>query len=517
MTYRTFDGTSQVEAITNGRFSSDGTQYLKDSETINVGTSSDLKILHDGSNSIISDEGTGQLKIQTNGANIQLNKGTTENMIVARTDGSVDLYHDNSKKLETSSTGITVTGNVVLGDSSYVNLGSGTDLQLYHDTTNSYLRNATGELRIKSNTIKWVNDANDETYASGVNGGAVELYYDNVKKFETNADGTLTQGTIQVDGAEGGTAQIRIHADEGDDNADKWRLISNTDGTFERENYASGSYEVNMKATGNGNIELYYDNSKRIETTSNGVTVTGELQGTGDLHLNNGTNSGKDVKFVAASDTFRIYDDVNLTCGTGDDLSIHHDGTDSYINNTTGYLYLNSGTSAIRFISDGSWADGSMAAFYRNAAVELYYDNAKKIETASWGVQISGDARPASDDSTDLGTTGARWDDVYATNGTIQTSDRNQKNTIVTSDLGLPFINKLKPVSYKFNGKTRTHYGLISQDVETVLSDISKATSEFAGFIKEDDSYGLRYNEFIAPLIKAVQELSAKVTALENA
>ena len=79
-------------------------------------------------------------------------------------------------------------------------------------------------------------------------------------------------------------------------------------------------------------------------------------------------------------------------------------------------------------------------------------------------------------------------------------------------------------ISHKFNNKTRTHYGLIAQDIETVLSDISKPTSGFAGFIKEDDSYGLRYNEFISPLIKAVQELSTevetlktKVAALENA
>ena len=114
------------------------------------------------------------------------------------------------------------------------------------------------------------------------------------------------------------------------------------------------------------------------------------------------------------------------------------------------------------------------------------------------------------------------------------------------SDLGLSFFNKLYPVSYKFNYKTRTHYGLIAQDVETLLSDISKPTTDFAGFIKTENpdevynkldkedgkipegkdigdvkkaaftSYGLRYNEFIAPLIKAVQELSAEVETLKT-
>ena len=108
--------------------------------------------------------------------------------------------------------------------------------------------------------------------------------------------------------------------------------------------------------------------------------------------------------------------------------------------------------------------------------------------------------------------------------------------------MGLSFVNKLKPVSYKFNDATRTHYGLIAQDVETVLSDISKPSTDFAGFIKTDlpdeyyqeaepnipedkkegdlksaahTEYGLRYGEFISPLIKAVQELSAENTALK--
>lgn len=132
------------------------------------------------------------------------------------------------------------------------------------------------------------------------------------------------------------------------------------------------------------------------------------------------------------------------------------------------------------------------------------------------------------DNAIDLGNSSSRFDDIYATNGTIQTSDEREKNTITTSDLGLDFVNALSPKSYIFNDKTRTHYGLIAQDVETVLSEIGKSTQEFAGFIKtpleeidgtktDDVRYGLRMAEFITPMIKAIQELSAKVTALENA
>jgi len=136
------------------------------------------------------------------------------------------------------------------------------------------------------------------------------------------------------------------------------------------------------------------------------------------------------------------------------------------------------------------------------------------------------------DNFMDVGHPTYRFDDVRATNGTIQTSDRNEKNTITDSDLGIDFIKRLTPKSYIFNGKTRTHYGLIAQDVETVLTDINKPTSGFAGFIKDDISeeqdgseyrYGLRYTEFVAPLIQAVKDqqatidaLTARITALEN-
>ena len=81
---------------------------------------------------------------------------------------------------------------------------------------------------------------------------------------------------------------------------------------------------------------------------------------------------------------------------------------------------------------------------------------------------------------------------------------------------------------------------MIAQEVETVLTDINKPTSGFAGFIKDDISeeqdgseyrYGLRYTEFVAPLIQAVKDqqatidaqqttitaLEARITALENA
>jgi hypothetical protein len=76
------------------------------------GTGNDLEIYHDGSHSIITDVGTGNLYLRSNGNGILLQAATNEDSIVAVANGAVTLYHDNAAKLATTSTGIDVTGAV---------------------------------------------------------------------------------------------------------------------------------------------------------------------------------------------------------------------------------------------------------------------------------------------------------------------------------------------------------------------------------------------------------------------
>ena len=139
--------------------------------------------------------------------------------------------------------------------------------------------------------------------------------------------------------------------------------------------------------------------------------------------------------------------------------------------------------------------------------------------TPRWRVDHSGHFIPLS--THNIGSSSKRAGTVYATNS-YNTSDRNEKNTITESDLGLDFICKLKPVSYKWNQKegegldTKTHYGLISQDVEDVIIETGKTLDDFGAVDKpEKGAMGLSYNEFISPLVKAIQELSAENTALK--
>ena len=75
------------------------------------GTGNDLEIFHDGSHSYIKDEGTGNLILRTAGAAIELG-GDGEALATFTKDGSVELYHNNVKKIETTATGVAVTGGL---------------------------------------------------------------------------------------------------------------------------------------------------------------------------------------------------------------------------------------------------------------------------------------------------------------------------------------------------------------------------------------------------------------------
>lgn len=132
---------------------------------------------------------------------------------------------------------------------------------------------------------------------------------------------------------------------------------------------------------------------------------------------------------------------------------------------------------------------------------------------------------PASDDLYDLGSATLRWDDVYATNGVIQTSDAREKEQIKPMAYGLKEIMKLRPVTYKWNktkiGSTpladedkELKLGLIAQEVQQVLPEVVQTHNWRVLSEEEPDKYskvpmrrlGMAYQEIIPVLIKAVQE-----------
>ena len=387
-------------------------------------------------------------------------------------------------------------GNISIpNDSGKFLAGAGSDLQIYHDGTHNYIKsgNDNQDIFIESTKDLYLKTGDGSTGTHTViyaaDNAGVALNYDNVKKFETTLAGTTTSGNATFTGHIyqgdndahffGADNDITIYHD-GSNNffesngANNWIKSPGTQG------FASGN-EYQLKCYANGAVELFYDNVKKLETSANGTVF---------------------------SDSIFLPDSEAINFGAGNDLGIYHNGTDSYLINTTGVLH---------FRNDGEFKfqknNGSFVGYINtDGATKWYYNGSVRIETTDYGFDTK-TIKPDADNTHDLGASDQRWDDVYATNGTIQTSDRNAKKDIVKSDLGLTFINAVEPVSYKFKTGTRTHYGVIAQDLETVLDG-----KDFAGLTKDTETgnYGLRYTELISPLIKAVQELSAEVNTLKT-
>ena len=247
-------------------FSGTGDVHLHDDVKILLGTGGDGEIYHSAADNrtYIRETGGGALAIQGDYIKLQKVDGS-EDMAVFQNDGPVQLYHNNIKTFETIGTGITIYGPEGGNGTILISADEGDD----NADKFGMLVNTSGAFFLQNySSGSWGNNLK----ATG--GGSVELYHNTVKTFETKSNGVIVQGT------ENENAELLLYADEGDDNADQWRIKADTNGQLEISNYASGSYEKNIECNGNGNVELYYDSSLKLETTTTGVTITGNATAT---------------------------------------------------------------------------------------------------------------------------------------------------------------------------------------------------------------------------------------------
>jgi len=230
---------------------------------------------------------------------------------------------------------------------------------------------------------------------------------------------------------------------------------------------------------------------------------------------NDGNNASSD--FVVASDQGSQYVDFGINS------SGYSENKSNILNQIyTAYLYAScpqwfyighgvSGKGLVFFTNSGSTnahnsADGfprmqitsagnvGIGNFVGSGADANNYLVAEKL-------MVDGNITPKSNGNGNLGTATYRWNTVFATNGTISTSDRRLKTNIHPLQYGLKQILSLEPVSFKWKTSPtgETKLGLIAQDVkkvlpEAVIGDESK------------ENLGLNYSDIIPVLINAVKE-----------
>jgi len=391
----------------------------------------DLKIIHNGTFSSIQNN-TGDFKI--------INYADDTDIIFENDNGSggtTEYFKLNGFAVRTD-----VLQNFRTQDNIKFQAGSSGDFSIFHNGTDSYLENDTGDLYIRNN----VNDK-DIIFQSDDGSGGIATYF--------FLDGSLADGTNVftkfVDNS-------WITMGDGGD-----LLIGHQATSSKIENYTGPLYIVNkadnqdiifQSDDGSGGITEYFRldgnlgysvASKDIRLQDNvniGMGSSGDYaqfhdgtntylsNGTGDFYIRNQADD-KDIIFQADNGSggnatylfldgqntrteflkdVKFPDNVKANFGTSVDLQIYHDGSNSYIEDTgSGNLFIRAAANAQIEDANGE----NMAIFKQDDAVELYYDGNKKLETTSTGIKILGISEYADNTAAIAG--GLTTGDVYRT------------------------------------------------------------------------------------------------------
>ena len=440
---------------------------FSDNITAKFGTSTDLQIYHDGSNSYIKDNGTGDLRLAGNVVRIR-NAADTENMISCVQDGEVSIAYNNATKLATTNTGVTVTGDLTVtgsitgsggsflplaggtmsgdldfGDGIVAQFGGGNDLRIQHNGTGNFIDSITGNLSIRN----FSNDKDIIFQSDDGSGGLATYFY---------LDGSLVNGS-SVLGATRFPDKSKIYMGTGGDleifhdgaNSyiqgvtgdmyiqnganDKDIIFRSDDGAGGQTTYffldgsaTQTTFQLDTKH--NDNVKAKFGDSVDLQISHNG-TDSFIINETGDFYISNQADD-KDIRFTCddsaggtttyfqldgANVLNRFYknvlfqDNVSASFGASFDLQIYHDGSNSYIKET--------GTGDLRIWADSpniSTASGNKIFYGNNGAAELYHTGGvKKLETTTTGIKVSGVSEFADNTAAIAG--GLTTGDVYRT------------------------------------------------------------------------------------------------------
>ena len=405
-------------------------------------------------------------KLEANSGQFKIIDSTNSaDRLIVQSDGTVDIQGNLDANGGLDVTGeITATSHIDLPDDAKIKLGTGDDLQIYHDGSDSIIENSgTGSLTCLADNFIFKDKNNGDTHAKFFHDGAVQLNFNGSQKFKTQANGATIIGNLLLDADNrkavfGASDDLQIYHDGTNS------IISNSTGRLELQGtelrfVSSGGAENIIKGFENGAVELYYDAAKKLETTSSGIKVTGDAStGTiiqGAFSLRDTTSSSDRIKWIPNSPyVLRWSDNFKASFGSGDDLQIYHNGSDSYIDQTgTGDFYIRTtNTNEDVIVQAGLGGDvrlrtnaGENAVIATmNAGVELYYDNTKRLETKSDGARFTGHLYANDNEKIRLGT--GHDLEIYH-NGTDSIIDNTTGELQITTDA----VMRFNATEYKFN------------------------------------------------------------------
>ena len=226
-------------------------------------------------------------------------------------------------------TGLTTTGDINFGDNDKANFGAGNDLQIYHDSTDSYVQDAgIGRLILKTNGTRIQLNGGDDEMIRAVKDGTVKLFYDNAEKFETTSSGVTING--------GTNTNVFFQTTGSGTSGTDGMVVGNVGGD-------SSSYQFYNYESGYMRFATSGSEAMRIDSSGNVVIGTGTAQlssaGRGNITLN-GSSSAI----------------INMSVGDVNKAQFYHGGTDMFIGNqANGYLmFQTNATERMRINASGT-------------------------------------------------------------------------------------------------------------------------------------------------------------------
>jgi len=257
-----------------------------------------------------------------------------------------------------------ITGNITFGDNNKAIFGAGSDLQIYHDGSNSYIRDGgTGGLFLQgSNTIVLEDpDGNNMIYAQ--DGGPVVLYYNASIRLSTTTGGVNVDGNLTLTG----TVDGRDVATDGT----KLDGIEASADVTDTANVTAAGALMDSEVTNLAQVKAF--DTSDYATAAQGTTADAALPKAGGT-LTGNINFGDNDKAVF---------------GTGSDLQIYHDGSNSYIDDAgQGVLAIRSNSVRLQ-----KYTGEEMVQADADGAVILYHNNVVKFATSATGIDVTGSVK----------------------------------------------------------------------------------------------------------------------------
>ena len=218
-----------------------------------------------------------------------------------------------------TSTTLADADRVVVNDGGTMKQVALTDFETYFESALDTLSNVTSVGTLTSLAVDNVT-INTNTISTTDSNGNLILAPNGT------GDVAITADTLSVTATEGESATLLLSADESDDNGDDWSLINSTGNTLTFNNDISGSAVAQITLTPHATV------ASSTTAVAGNATIAGTLGVTG---------------VISPTTHVDMPDSANIKLGTGDDLQLYHDGSNSYIENSTGALKIATETSGI--------------------------------------------------------------------------------------------------------------------------------------------------------------------------